>query len=196
MLLDRARFSPGEIDGKTGDSFKKALAAFAAANALKSSGELSEEIWRRLDATSQAPAVRDHTISNEDVRGPFVPDPSCLYDAATQRFFVVVLTLETHPNGSFTLVNHLDLAVSQTSNPAGSWNIYRVDVTNDGSNIGGRNWPSGSCAMDWAVATAAAITIMINRAALFGRRIFISLLLKIEDTFVFQQFRVSVHTPV
>ena len=44
-------------------------------------------------------------------------DPSCLYDAATQRFFVVVLTLETVPNGAFTHVNHLDLAVSQTVEP-------------------------------------------------------------------------------
>ena len=73
------------------------------------------------------------------VRSQFVTDPSCLYDAATQRFFVVVLTLESRPNGSFTLVNHLDIAVSQTSNPAGGWNIYRTNVTNDGSNIGGTN---------------------------------------------------------
>jgi len=73
------------------------------------------------------------------VRGQFVTDPTCLYDAATQRFFVVVLTLNTNPNGSFTLVNHLDIAVSQTSNPTGGWNIYRLDVTNDGSpgNTGG-----------------------------------------------------------
>ena len=70
----------------------------------------------------------------------FVTDPSCLYDAATQRFFVVVLTLETFPNGcAFTHVNHLDLAVSQTSNPTGAWNIYRIDVTNDGTNTGGVN---------------------------------------------------------
>jgi len=73
------------------------------------------------------------------VRGQFVTDPSCLYDAATQRFFVVVLTLETFPNGAFTHVNHLDIAVSQTSNPTGSWNIYRTDVTNDGTNTGGSN---------------------------------------------------------
>jgi hypothetical protein len=73
------------------------------------------------------------------VRGQFVTDPSCLYDAATQRFFVVVLTLETTPSGAFTLVNHLDIAVSQTSNPTGSWNIYRIDVTNDGTNTGGVN---------------------------------------------------------
>src|SRR5262249_6658642 len=36
-------------------------------------------------------------------------------------------------------VNHLDLAVSQTANPTGSWNIYRIDVTNDGTNAGGEN---------------------------------------------------------
>jgi hypothetical protein len=66
--------------------------------------------------------------------GEFVTDPSCLYDAATQRFFVVVLTLDVVPTrGAFTAVNHLDIAVSQTANPTGSWNIYKVDVTSDGN---------------------------------------------------------------
>src|SRR5947209_7538887 len=60
-----------------------------------------------------APAINRTT----GVRGPFVTDPTCLYDAATQRFFVVALTLDTFPNGAFTHVNHLDIAVSQTSNP-------------------------------------------------------------------------------
>src|SRR5213078_3772014 len=82
-----------------------------------------------------APAVNRST----GVRAQFVTDPSCLYDAATHRFFVVVLTLETRPNGSFTHVNHLDIAVSQTANPTDGWNIYRVDVTNDGTNAGGVN---------------------------------------------------------
>jgi len=82
-----------------------------------------------------APAINRAT----GVRAQFVTDPSCLYDTATQRFFVVVLTLETLPNGAFTFVNHLDIAVSQTSNPTGLWNIYRVDVTNDGTNTGGVN---------------------------------------------------------
>ena len=36
-------------------------------------------------------------------------------------------------------MNHLDLAVSQTSEPDGSWNIYKIDVTNDGTNTGGAN---------------------------------------------------------
>ena len=70
-------------------------------------------------------------------------DPCCIYDAETQRFFVVVLTLDPQVpgpcQGVFSCVNHLDLAVSQTSNPTGSWNIYRIDVTNDGTNTGGVN---------------------------------------------------------
>src|SRR6266540_3942584 len=84
-----------------------------------------------------APAI-DRAHGN--VRGPFVTDPTCIYDAATQRFFVVVLTLEVVPTtGAFTTVNHLDLAVSATSNPTGTWNIYRIDVTNDGTDTGGVN---------------------------------------------------------
>jgi hypothetical protein len=82
------------------------------------------------------PAVNRST----GIRGQFVTDPSCLYDASTNRFYMVVLTLETVPTtGAFTHVNHLDLAVSQTGDPTGMWNIYRMDVTNDGTpgNTGG-----------------------------------------------------------
>jgi len=74
------------------------------------------------------------------IRGPEVTDPSCLYDAQTQRWFLVVLTLETVPTtGAFTHQNHLDLAVSTTADPTGTWNIYRTNVTNDGTNTGGVN---------------------------------------------------------
>jgi hypothetical protein len=82
-----------------------------------------------------APAINRST----GVRAQFVTDPSCIYDAATQRFFFIALTLETFPNGAFTTVNHLDLAVSETSDPTGAWRIYRTDVTNDGTNTGGAN---------------------------------------------------------
>jgi hypothetical protein len=84
-----------------------------------------------------APAIDRST----GIRAQSVTDPSCLYDAATQRFFVVVLTLESKPDGTLTHVNHLDIAVSATSNPTGAWNIYHLDVTNDGSNPD----PSNAC---------------------------------------------------
>ena len=67
------------------------------------------------------------------LQGPFVTDPSCLFDTATQRWFHLVLTLEVFQDtGDFTGKNHLDLAVSQTSNPTGAWTIFRLDVTDDG----------------------------------------------------------------
>jgi hypothetical protein len=65
-------------------------------------------------------------------QGPFITDPSCLYDAATNRWFHVVVTLEVDPTtGDFLGPNHLDLAVSKTGDPTGSWTIYRVPVEND-----------------------------------------------------------------
>jgi hypothetical protein len=72
--------------------------------------------------------------------GPELTDPSCLYDAATQRWFLVVLTLDrVGTTSALSHVNHLDLAVSKTADPTGGWNIYKVDVTNDGTNTGGMN---------------------------------------------------------
>ena len=77
------------------------------------------------------PAMFNRTTGDQ---GPGITDPSCLYDAATHRFFLVVLTLDIVPaTGVFTGINHLDIAVSQSSNPTGAWNIYHVDVTQDGS---------------------------------------------------------------
>ena len=70
-------------------------------------------------------------------RGPEVTDPSCYFDKATQRWFHAALTLEVKaaaPNAGRLLgPNHLDLAVSQTSSPLGTWNLYSVAVQDDGT---------------------------------------------------------------
>jgi hypothetical protein len=66
--------------------------------------------------------------------GPFVTDPSCLYDADTQRWFHVVLTLDrVGTTGALSGKNHLDIAVSNSPNPTGSWTIYRLPVQDDGT---------------------------------------------------------------
>ncbi|HEX2646587.1 MAG TPA: hypothetical protein VHO95_05125 [Candidatus Dormibacteraeota bacterium] len=67
------------------------------------------------------------------VRGPFVTDPSCYFDRATQRWFMVVLTLETFPSGRFKGPNHLDVAVSRTADPTGTWTVYRLPIQDDGT---------------------------------------------------------------
>ena len=66
------------------------------------------------------------------VFGPLLTDPVCLFDPTTRSFFLVVLTLESTEDGELTGVNHLDIAVA--SDPTGTWNIYQLDATDDGTN--------------------------------------------------------------
>lgn len=82
VLLDRARFSPGAIDGREGDNLKGALAAFSAAQGLSASGKLDQAVYDKLQATSAEPVVTDYTITEEDVKGPFAPIPRKMEDQA------------------------------------------------------------------------------------------------------------------
>ena len=105
------------------------------------------------------------------VRGQFVTDPSCYYDRVAQRWFQVVLTLDTLPSGAFTGTNHLDVAVSQTADPTGAWNIYRLPVQDNGTD----GTPNHHCSMGFCLgdyphigADANGFYVTTNEYSFFG----------------------------
>jgi hypothetical protein len=81
----------------------------------------------------RSPAINRTT----GVTGDFLSDPKCYWDPVGQRFIQTILEVDapgvfngTDPvNGT-----HVLIAVSQTSDPTGNWNLYSVDTTDNGAN--------------------------------------------------------------
>jgi lipoprotein-anchoring transpeptidase ErfK/SrfK len=81
ILLDRAGFSPGEIDAANGANLRSAIRGFQTAHQLAGTGELGHDTWAVLNMDSE-PALMDYVISAEDIAGPFKKIPSDMIQKA------------------------------------------------------------------------------------------------------------------
>lgn len=69
------------------------------------------------------------------VYGDFTSDPKCYYDSDTGHFFLTMLQIDVDPTtGNFNPHSHVYIAVTQTNDPTGTWNILSFDTTDDGTN--------------------------------------------------------------
>ncbi len=140
----------------------------AAGNALLNGGQAVD-----LNTFYGYPAAINRTTN---ARGPSITDPSCIYDQAIGRFVQIALTLD-HVGSTAALsgTNHLDIAVSDTGDPTGTWTIFKLPVQNNGTEgTPDHHCTNGFCLGDYPHigADANGIYLTTNEFAVFGSGFF------------------------
>ena len=92
--------------------------------------------FKDVDASKSIPLAQFFNRAAGGTSGPtdFMSDPRCLFDHATQRWFVTILDLTSVPAYPAFNTDQNFIAVSKTNDPRGDWTIFSFDVTDNGMN--------------------------------------------------------------
>ncbi|MYM68399.1 L,D-transpeptidase family protein [Pseudoduganella sp. FT55W] len=75
VLLDRAHFSPGELDAAYGSNMRQAVRGFQKLRQLRVSGTLDAATWKELER-DQAPVLEVYVLTAQDIAGPYAKVPA------------------------------------------------------------------------------------------------------------------------
>ena len=76
ILLDRARHSPGVIDGAMGGNTRRAILAYQQAKGLPATGEIDARLIESLRSAHRGVLLESYEITEDDATGPFRNVPS------------------------------------------------------------------------------------------------------------------------
>lgn len=133
VLLDRAHFSPGVIDGYNGENVQKAVRAYQTAHSMEVNGQADDALLQALIAQDGAPALVAYTITAEDVRGPFAPVPQDLEAMSRMERIGYASALE-----GLAEKFHMDEDLLRTLNPGADFTRAGAEivVASTGGNLG------------------------------------------------------------
>jgi lipoprotein-anchoring transpeptidase ErfK/SrfK len=132
VLLDRAHFSSGEIDGRAGSNLAGALAGFQRSRGLDDDGKLGPDSWDELERDS-VPTLVEYSLTEADVEGPYLELPTdivarsklevlgyaSLLEALGERFHASpALLRKLNPGAQFQLAGELIQVPNVIDGPA------------------------------------------------------------------------------
>ena len=159
VLLDRANYSVGVIDGRWGKNSEIAVYWFQEQHGLEPTGDVDEATFRAIAAAAGAgPAITNYTVTADDTKGPFVTIPENVYEQAkldcmcyesvaeklAEKFHTTVETLELL-NPQFRLSDIqagqtiLALAVRTPAAESAPKNIARIAISIKGNYFHGHD---------------------------------------------------------